>query len=109
MSFQADPGQMTVGAVKNIGSLIGSAAIDAVALAQASAETAKLVEAAKSGGFKISPEGVAPLREALKEMAEKLEHLNRETFVLDQAPQLGSHPYGHTVASHDQKSAATGT
>jgi hypothetical protein len=23
-----------------------------------------------------------------------------------QAPQLGSHPYGHTVAAHDQKGAA---
>lgn len=109
MSFQADPGQVTVGAVKNIGSLIGSAAIDAVALAQAKVETAKLVDAAKSGGFKISPEGVAPLRKALADMAEKLEGLYQDTAILDQAPQLGSHPYGQTVSQHDQKSAANGT
>lgn len=106
MSFQADPGQVTVGAFKNIGSIIGTAGINTAALAQASAETAKLVEAAKSGGFKISPEGVAPLRQALTEMAEKLDGLSQDTFLLDQAPQLGSHPYGHTVASHDQKSAS---
>ncbi|MGW4521562.1 hypothetical protein [Amycolatopsis sp. NPDC004378] len=109
MSFQADPGQVSVGAFKNVGSIIGTAGINAAALAQASAETAKLVDAAKSGGFKISPEGVAPLRKALADMAEKLEGLFWDTGSLDQAPQLGSHPYGHTVANHDQKSASQST
>ena len=108
MSFQADPGQIT-GAIKNIGSMIGSAGINAAALAQASAETAKLVDAAKSGGFKISPEGVAPLRKALADMATRLDTLSRDTTYLDQAPQLGNHPYGHTVSAHDQKSAADAT
>jgi hypothetical protein len=69
------------------------------------AETQKLVDAAKSGGFKITPEGVKPIREALKQLITDLGHLKFKTYALDQAPQLGDHPYGRTIASHDQKSA----
>ncbi|MFJ1762610.1 hypothetical protein ACIOD2_19995 [Amycolatopsis sp. NPDC088138] len=69
------------------------------------AETQKLVDAAKSGGFKITPEGVKPIRDALTDLVNDLDALGFQVQALDQAPQLGSHPYGQTVASHDQKSA----
>ncbi|WP_328613398.1 hypothetical protein OHS18_32110 [Amycolatopsis sp. NBC_00355] len=70
------------------------------------AETQKLVDAAKGGGFKITPEGVKPIRDALNELVTDLRHLDKDVVVLNQTPQLGNHPYGHTVASHDQKGAA---
>jgi hypothetical protein len=70
------------------------------------AETQKLVDAAKSGGFKITPEGVKPIRDALTDLVNDIGTLWFQTAALDQAPQLGSHPYGQTVASHDQKSAS---
>ncbi|HET6705905.1 hypothetical protein [Amycolatopsis sp.] len=75
------------------------------------AETDKLVAAAAGGGFKITPEGVKPLRQALLDLVNDLDSLYFDTADLDQAPQLGSHPYGQTVAQHDQKSAndATGS
>ncbi|MEA5361605.1 hypothetical protein VA596_18825 [Amycolatopsis sp., V23-08] len=69
------------------------------------AETQKLVDAAKSGGFKITPEGVKPIRDALTELVTDLDGLKFTSVSLDQAPQLGNHPYGHTIAQHDQKSA----
>jgi hypothetical protein len=69
------------------------------------AETQKLVDAAKGGGFKITPEGVKPIRDALTDLVNDLDALGFQVQALDQAPQLGSHPYGQTVASHDQKSA----
>ncbi|HKN56438.1 MAG TPA: hypothetical protein VJX66_28365 [Amycolatopsis sp.] len=73
---------------------------------QVSQETQKLVDAAKGGGFKITPEGVAPLRNALAQMATMVTSMRQNIYALSRAPQLGSHPYGHTVASHDQKSAS---
>lgn len=76
------------------------------AVKSVTAETQKLVDAAKSGGFKITPEGVKPIRDALKELVDDLDGLNRKTYVLNQAPQLGSHPYGQTIAAHDQKGAS---
>ncbi|UOZ09231.1 hypothetical protein [Amycolatopsis sp. WQ 127309] len=75
------------------------------AVKSVTAETQKLVDAAKSGGFKITPEGVKPIRDALTELVNDLDALGFQVQALDQAPQLGSHPYGQTIASHDQKSA----
>ena len=70
------------------------------------AETQKLVDAAKGGGFKITPEGVKPLTTALLALIDDLDALTTKTYVLNQSPQLGNHPYGHTIAAHDQKGAA---
>ncbi|RSD25814.1 hypothetical protein [Amycolatopsis eburnea] len=75
------------------------------AVQAATAETQKLIAAAKSGGFKITPEGVKPIRDALNDLVSDLDGLGYKTAALDQAPQLGSHPYGQTVATHDQKGA----
>jgi hypothetical protein len=83
-----------------------SSANMAAAVMSVKAETDKLVDAAASGGFKITPEGVKPIRDALKDLVDDLEKLDDSTFVLNQSPQLGNHPYGHTVAAHDQKGAA---
>ncbi|HWD07378.1 MAG TPA: hypothetical protein VG674_33565 [Amycolatopsis sp.] len=82
------------------------AGLDPKAVAAASAETAKLVTAAKSGRFSVSPEALEGLRKALSDMVARVDHLTGSTVALDQPPQLGSHPYGHAVAAHDFKSAA---
>ncbi|SFW50831.1 hypothetical protein [Amycolatopsis australiensis] len=83
-----------------------SSASMGAAVQSVTAETQKLVDAAKGGGFKITPEGVKPLRDALMELVNDLTNLGYDATALDQAPQLGNHPYGHAVAKHDQKSAS---
>jgi hypothetical protein len=76
------------------------------AVQSVTAETQKLLDAAKGGGFKITPEGVAPIRTALNDLINDLNAKGEAIYTLNQAPQLGNHPYGHTVASHDHKGAA---
>ncbi|MEV6619509.1 hypothetical protein AB0M83_12895 [Amycolatopsis sp. NPDC051106] len=93
------------GSMSDIVNPLSSAGMSA-AVKSVTAETQKLVDAAKGGGFKITPEGVKPLRDALTELVNDLANLSFDTMALDQAPKLGNHPYGHTVASHDQKSAS---
>ncbi|MEU5264908.1 hypothetical protein [Amycolatopsis sp. NPDC021455] len=92
------------GSMSDIVNPLSSAGMNA-AVKAVTAETQKLVDAAKGGGFKITPEGVKPIRDALTALVKDLGKLRYQTFALDQAPQLGSHPYGQTVATHDQKSA----
>ncbi|MEV7093181.1 hypothetical protein AB0M80_10045 [Amycolatopsis sp. NPDC051045] len=92
------------GSIADIVNPLSSASMGAAVLA-VKAETDKLVAAAASGGFKITPEGVKPIRDALNDLVADLDGLGYKTAALDQAPQLGSHPYGQTVASHDQKGA----
>ncbi|MFE0022895.1 hypothetical protein [Amycolatopsis sp. NPDC059021] len=108
MSFQADSGGGAVGqGIMAAGAAAFAAGgMNIQAVKAVTDETQKLVNAAKSGGFKITAAGVEPLRKALNDMATKLDSLKGKTQVLSQAPQLGSHPYGHTVAAHDQKGAA---
>lgn len=76
------------------------------AVQSVTAETQKLVAAAKGGGFKITPEGVKPLRDALNDLVNDLTGLDQANIALNQSPRLGNHPYGHTIAAHDQKGAA---
>ncbi|PRX47936.1 hypothetical protein B0I33_105520 [Prauserella shujinwangii] len=92
-----------------IGAGIGAAmpAMSAKALQATSAETQKLIAAAESGGFRISEEGLRPLREALLRMRTQVNDLRQSAmFDLSQAPKLGSHDYGEAVAQHDQKGAS---
>ncbi|WP_408630221.1 hypothetical protein [Amycolatopsis mongoliensis] len=93
------------GSMSDIVNPLTSAGMGA-AVQSVTAETQKLVDAAKGGGFKITPEGVKPIRDALTELVTDLGALQYQSSMLDQAPQLGDHPYGHTVAKHDQKSAS---
>jgi len=95
--FMADGGGGSV--ATNFGSALSAD------VANMTSQTQKLVDAAKGGGFKITPEGVAPLRTALLDLVNQLDGLSSDVVYLDQAPQLGSHQYGHTVAAHDQKGA----
>ncbi|MGW4482852.1 hypothetical protein ACWEOE_03335 [Amycolatopsis sp. NPDC004368] len=85
------------------------AGLDPKAVAAAAAETTKLVNAAKSGSFTISGEALEDLRQALSDMVTRVDRLTGSTAALDQAPQLGSHPYGHAVAAHDLKTASQDT
>lgn len=111
MAFEADGGQAAPDF--SIGSAMGAAAnyvamggLNQAAIAQVSAETQKLVSAAKSGGFKITEEGVKPLLQAVRDMGTELTRLERQTIRLSEEPQLGDHPYGRAVAAHDHKGAA---
>ncbi|GAA4542717.1 hypothetical protein [Amycolatopsis samaneae] len=109
MSFQADGGG--TGGGKSLFDQINpfsSGGMSIGAIQGVTSETQKLVDAAKSGGFKISAEGVEPLRKALTDMATKLDGMSRAQLDLEQAPQLGGHAYGKTVSAHDQKTAAEG-
>lgn len=101
-------GQGAVGAGVGVGAAAGAvSALDAKAIAKTSAATRQLLDAANSGGFRISPEGVQPLRDALAKMQIELMRLQQgPVYFLSQKPQLGSHDYGEAVASHDQKSAS---
>jgi hypothetical protein len=92
------------GSMSDIVNPLSSAGMSA-AVKSVTAETQKLVDAAKGGGFKITPEGVKPIRDALTALVTDLDGLGYKAAALDQAPQLGSHPYGQTVATHDQKGA----
>jgi hypothetical protein len=76
------------------------------AVQSVTAETQKLLDAAKSGGFKITPEGVKPIKDALSDLINDLTDKGDAIYSLNQSPQLGSHPYGQTVAAHDHKGAA---
>jgi hypothetical protein len=101
MSFLADPGQPA----SNI-DLFATGGLSLKAVEETKVATQKLVDAAKSGGFKISAEGVKPMRDALLQARNKLEGLTAERATLDLAPKLGDHAYGHAVAAHDQKGAS---
>jgi hypothetical protein len=103
--FEADPGQ-AAGSVIGSG-VLATGGISADAVAATKSETQKLVNAAKSGGFRISEKGVQPLLDSIKHMKQDLGQLKfRSGYTLAQAPKLGSHDYGQTVAVHDQKGAA---
>lgn len=82
-------------------------ALNADAVEKTKVETQKLVDSAKSGGFRISPEGVEPLKQALVRMQGRLDELAlRAGPVLNQTPKLGSHDYGKAVANHNHKGQA---
>jgi len=93
------------GSMSDIVNPLTSGAMKA-AVQSVTAETQKLLSAAKSGGFKITPEGVKPLTNALNDLVNDLRDKGDAIYTLNQSPQLGNHPYGRTVASHDQKGAA---
>lgn len=59
-----------------------------------------LVSAAKSGGFKISEDGVKPMRNAIADMMERLRIRIRESHKLAMDPKIGSGPYQQRVAPH---------
>ncbi|RJQ84862.1 hypothetical protein [Amycolatopsis panacis] len=85
---------------------LAAGGLDAKGVAEAAAQTHKLVAAAKAGGFTIDGEALGDLRKALTDMVTRLGALRPKLQVLASPPQLGSHPYGHTVAEHDRKSGA---
>lgn len=105
MSFVPDPGQGGTDFGSMVG-LVSTGGVSAKAVEQAKAEVGKLVDAAKSGGFKLSAEGLEPLTKAIGQMRQDLSAVTQGAVFLTQAPKLGSHPYGHAVAQHDQKGAA---
>ncbi|HEV7979375.1 hypothetical protein [Amycolatopsis sp.] len=88
------------------GSLFSTGGLSAGFIAETQVATQKLLDSAKSGGFKITEAGVKPMRDALLDVRNKIENLSTARGTLDQAPMLGNHTYGHTVAAHDQKGAS---
>ncbi|WP_228005109.1 hypothetical protein [Amycolatopsis sp. YIM 10] len=80
-------------------------AMNADAIASTKAETQKLVDAAKSGAFKIEEGAVHDMIASITKMRDQLLKQMAMNSALTRIPQLGSHDYGHTVAAHDQKGA----
>ncbi|MGH3517172.1 MAG: hypothetical protein ACRDQ7_07075 [Haloechinothrix sp.] len=75
----------------------------AEAMGAVRADTQQLIAAAKSGGFRISEQGVKPMRDAINRMMDRLEaHIDNSDW-LTQPPELGSSPYARRVADHDVK------
>ncbi|QKV76901.1 hypothetical protein [Amycolatopsis sp. Hca4] len=93
------------GSMSDIVNPFSSGSMD-TAVKAATAETQKLLAAANGGGFRVSPEGVAPIKKALTDLINDLNGKSESIYLLNQSPQLGNHPYGHTVAAHDHKGAA---
>ncbi|AXB45866.1 hypothetical protein [Amycolatopsis albispora] len=91
------------GSFSSLKPLAGS--MNADAIASTKAETHKLVEAAKSGGFKIEEGAVHGMIDSITKMRDRLKAQMAFNDALRQVPQLGSHDYGYTVAAHDQKGA----
>ncbi|RZQ62033.1 hypothetical protein [Amycolatopsis suaedae] len=103
--FQEDPGQSSAPPVMPG----GAAAFDSNLSKQVAAtagEAKKLVEAAKNGGFKIDPDAIPDLVKALTTMKDKVDKTFRDVQYVAEAPKLGSHAYGQTVAQHNQKGGA---
>lgn len=96
------------GSMSDIVNPLSSAGMGA-AVQAVTAETQKLVDAAKGGGFKITPEGVKPIRDALTDLVNDLADVQATSYLLDQNPKLGDHPYGHAVAKHDASAAGKAT
>ncbi|WP_052583754.1 P-loop NTPase family protein [Saccharomonospora iraqiensis] len=65
----------------------------------------RMIESARSGGFRSSPEGVKPLIDACSRMIDRIEELRENFSRLAQDPKLGSSPYALRVAKHDRQSA----
>ncbi|WP_019811510.1 hypothetical protein [Saccharomonospora halophila] len=67
-------------------------------------EAKKMVESAKSGGFRVSENAAQPIRDALleiqKDVNDALEQLN---VIGRNGPQLGNHEYGRAVAQFHQQ------
>ncbi|MGC7100325.1 hypothetical protein ACPZ19_37060 [Amycolatopsis lurida] len=82
-----------------------ASSMNADAIASTKAETQKLVDAAKSGGFKIEEGAVHGMIDSITKMRDRLKAQMVFNTTLSQVPQLGSHDYGLTVAAHDQKGA----
>lgn len=89
----------------NPGDMFGTGSMNQDVVNSTQGETQKLVDAAKSGGFKISPEAIKEIQKALHKMQDRVNKLSQNSATLSQAPKLGSHDYGQTVAEHDQKGA----
>jgi hypothetical protein len=88
------------------GGMFTTGGLSASVIADTQVATQKLLDAAKSGGFKITEAGVKPMRDALLDVRNKIEKLSTARETLAMAPMLGNHAYGHTVAAHDQKGAS---
>ncbi|MEY7971289.1 hypothetical protein AB8O38_04730 [Saccharomonospora xinjiangensis] len=63
----------------------------------------RLVESAKSGGFRVTKEGADPIIKVLEEFIKRTREISGDLQIFDKAPQLGNHAYGIKVANfmHD--------
>ncbi|MEY7971285.1 hypothetical protein AB8O38_04710 [Saccharomonospora xinjiangensis] len=83
----------------------------AKAMAEVTRSADRLVESAKSGGFRVTKEGADPIIKVLEEFIERAGKMANEMKVFDQAPPLGDHEYGKKVsrylheAANDERSA----
>ncbi|CAM2856568.1 hypothetical protein SAXI111661_04895 [Saccharomonospora xinjiangensis] len=83
----------------------------AKAMAEVTRSADRLVESAKSGGFRVTKEGADPIIKVLEEFIERAGRLSGELDVFNQEMELGNHDYGKLVsremwkAANDERSA----
>ncbi|MFC4005062.1 hypothetical protein ACFS2C_27355 [Prauserella oleivorans] len=81
-----------------------NAGISAAAVAKTSTEAGKMLQVAKSGGFRVSERGAQPLIEALADARDRIDQMLGKSYTFSTAPPLGSSPYAVQVAEHVRKS-----
>jgi hypothetical protein len=86
-----------------VGSLL---ALSSGGVASAQTQADSLLASAKSGGFKITEQGVQPLLKAIDDMRNQMPTMQTQARIVAGTPMLGSHRYGGTVAAHVQKAGA---
>jgi hypothetical protein len=59
-----------------------------------------LVSSAKSGGFRVAKDAANAIIKVLNDYISEIDIMKGGLRVLEQAPQLGDHPYGKKVAQH---------
>jgi NAD(P)H-dependent flavin oxidoreductase YrpB (nitropropane dioxygenase family) len=85
------------------------AGISTASLAQAQQAAQGLKDSASSGQIRITEYGFNILMDAITQCYTHLADLRKATYMVKQAPQLGTSPYAQTVSAHVQKGGTGST
>lgn len=81
-----------------------TAGMSSDAMDSMASEAKKMVESAKSGGFRVSENAAQPIRDALLELRGDVDRAWEEIVTVGRtAPHLGGHDYGKAVASFQRR------
>ncbi|WP_026453496.1 hypothetical protein [Saccharomonospora iraqiensis] len=81
-----------------------TAGMNSDAMDSMASEAKKMVESAKSGGFRVSENAAQPIRDALLELRNDVEKLVADINLLSRRePSLGEHDYGRAMARFQQQ------
>ncbi len=103
-----EPVQASTGAV---GGAVGGGAAAAMGASlntkdvnSMASEAKKMLDSARSGGFRVSEEAAQPIIDVLDEMKGRVEELRHEFMgIASMEPTRGAHDYGKQVAAHQHE------